>query len=97
VAGARPCHLRLVHADSLGATPPPGVVVLPPSPLPALVAIRGELHPTARRRVDEQHWQWVLRRLPISLLDVEISGRYQAPGLSLAGGADVQGAQGVGA
>ncbi len=73
----------------------PGMVVLASPPLPEVVAIRGELHPAARRRVDEQHRKWVLRRLPVSLLNLEISGRDAPPGLSLADGADVPGAQGV--
>jgi hypothetical protein len=72
------------------------LVVLPPSPISRLVAEGGELHPATRRCLDEQHRQWILRRLPVSLLDVEIGRGYNPPGLGIAGGTDVQGAQGVG-
>jgi hypothetical protein len=47
--------------------------------------------------MDVEHWEWIFWGVPISLFDVEKRRWYTPPGLSVAGGTDVSGAQGVGA
>jgi hypothetical protein len=77
--------------------PPPGVLALASPAVPALVDPSGVMYPPPRRSMDIEHRERLLRRIPVSLLDMEISRRYYPPGLSFAGGTDVPGAQGVGA
>jgi hypothetical protein len=65
--------------------------------VPALVDPRGFLHSSARRSVDVEHWERLLRGVPVTVVDVAVGGWPCEAGSGVAGGADVSGAPGLGA
>jgi hypothetical protein len=60
-----------------------------------MVAEAGRVYPCSRGLVDGEHREWVLRRVPVSSVDVAERGRARVSASGDASGADVSGVAGV--